>query len=85
MESMEGSIRWAVYKHGEIKEDYNEIPNKLFKAAKKRETVVEWFKKWVPEKCKQEYFIVQEEFDGLYWLSIEGTEINFNDSCGLLN
>lgn len=57
------TIRWSTYKQGYVKEDGDIIEPIILKSSHNK-----------PKVIPIDHFIVQEEFDGLYWISAEGTE-----------
>lgn len=69
------NTRFSVYKNGYVQEN-GDILEPLYISSGNNEMSA--FKKSkVTNLNKHNYHVVQEQFDGLYWVSIEGTEKHF--------
>ena len=67
--------RFALRKIGTVNEDESITDTTTIHTSKNVDELEEFAAK--SKQCSDGYYITEQEFDGLYWLDIEGTEDYF--------
>lgn len=69
------TTRYSIFRNGYINEDGSMIEPKRVASGNVEKSALNRAK--ITENNKHDYHCVKEQFDGVYWVSIEGSEIHF--------